>query len=362
MIAAVALSHPKARRNWTRTHLFLVGIFLTVIGLEYATPPPYVFGYLYIGAVLLASMRLGQTATFWVTGIAVGLTLLNLWIPVIEPIQTVTLANRTITILALIVTAWLSDRIQQYETAMMQQNMQIAAQQQLAKIREDFVSTLTHDLKTPLLGAIETLNAFQSEQFGAVTPAQKRAIAVMIRSHHMTLQLVETLMDVYRNDIEGLHLNLNSVELNTLASEAILQLTPLAASRQVHLSLRQGDSDFRQTCWVEADSFQLQRVFNNLITNAINHSLRGNKVDVVINSKYRFGQVQILDEGLGIPAEEFPHLFERFYQGHSDRQAKGTGLGLYLSRQIIESHGGKIWAEQRSPQGTIFSFCLPLER
>jgi two-component system NarL family sensor kinase len=72
--------------------------------------------------------------------------------------------------------------------------------------------------------------------------------------------------------------------------------------------------------------------------------------------------VQILDEGLGIPAEEFPHLFERFYQGHSDRQAKGTGLGLYLSRQIIESHGGKIWAEQRSPQGTIFSFCLPLER
>lgn len=362
MITATALSPVKVMRNWTKTHWSLVGVFLTVIGLEYSTPPPYVFGYLYIGAVLLASVRLGRTATFWVTGIAVGLTFLNLLIPGIEPIRAVTLANRTITILALIVTAWLSDRIQQYETAVMRQNMQIAAQQQLAKVREDFVSTLTHDLKTPLLGAIETLNAFQSEQFGAVTPAQKRAIAVMIRSHHMTLQLVETLMDVYRNDIEGMHLNLNPVELNTLASEAITQLTPLAAARQVHLSLRQGDSDFRQTCWVEADSFQLQRVFNNLITNAINHSLRGNKVEIVIDSKYRSCQVQILDEGQGVSAEELPHLFERFYQSYSNRQAKGTGLGLYLSRQIIESHGGKIWAEQRSPRGAIFTFCLPLER
>ncbi|WLT38166.1 hypothetical protein NON20_22045 [Synechocystis sp. B12] len=183
-------------------------------------------GYLYIGAVLLASVRLGHRATLWVTGTAVVLTLLNLWIPGIEPITPITVANRIITVLALLVTAWLSDRLQQYEAAMVKQQVQLETQIQLAKVREDFVSTLTHDLKTPLLGAIETLNAFQAGQFGAVTHNQQRAIAIMMRSHRMTLQLVETLMDVYRNDTEGLYLHQEPVNLTSLAEEVILQLTP----------------------------------------------------------------------------------------------------------------------------------------
>ncbi|MBE9193855.1 MULTISPECIES: sensor histidine kinase [Synechocystis] len=348
-------------RIWTRTHWLLAILFLIVISLEYSTPPPYVLGYLYIGAVLLASVRLGRRATLWVTGIAVGLTLLNLWIPGIEPITPITLANRIITVLALLVTAWLSDRLQQYEAAMLKQQVQLATQIQLAKVREDFVSTLTHDLKTPLLGAIETLNAFQAGQFGAVTHGQQRAIAIMMRSHRMTLQLVETLMDVYHNDTEGLYLHQEPVNLTSLAEEVILQLTPLATSRQIHLCLRQGNSDFRQTYWVQADALQLQRVFNNLITNAINHSPRGCKVEISLISRNNYFQVQIVDEGRGIPDYDLPNLFERFYQGHGDRQAKGAGLGLYLSRQIIEAHGGKIWAEPHSPQGAIFAFSLPIE-
>lgn len=69
--------------------------------------------------------------------------------------------------------------------------------------------------------------------------------------------------------------------------------------------------------------------------------------------------VKILDNGQGITEEELPHLFERFYQGHSDRHASGSGLGLYLTRQIIEAHGGTIWAENRSPRGALFGFRLP---
>jgi two-component system, NarL family, sensor kinase len=345
--------------NWQKTRWLIVGLFIVVIILEYSTPPPYVFGYLYIGAVLLASVRLGRLATLWVTAIAILLTLLNLLIPGIEPITVVTIANRLITVLALVVTAWLSDRIQQYETAITRQRLQIAAQTQLARVREDFVSTLTHDLKTPLLGAIATLHALQDEQFGTVTAAQRRAIAIMLRSHQMTLQLVETLLDVYHNDTEGLHLHLAAVDVVALAEEAIAHLTPLASTRQVHIRLGYGESNFRPAYWVEADALQLQRVFTNLIANAINHSLRGSSVDVVILSRSGSCHVQVLDEGQGIQPDELPHLFDRFYQGHSDRQAKGTGLGLYLSRQIIEAHGGKIWAEPRIPRGAIFAFRLP---
>lgn len=348
-------------RTWTRAHWFLIVLFLVVIGLEYSTPSPYVFGYLYTGAVLLASAYLGCRATLWVTSMAVGLTLINLWVPGSEAITLITVANRMIAVLALIVTAWLSDRIQRYEAAMLGQQVQLATQAQLAKVREDFISTLTHDLKTPLLGAIETLRAFEAGQFGVVTPPQKRVITIMIRSHRMTLQLVETLMDVYRNDMRKLVLNREPLNLVRLAEEVIVQLTPLATSRQIHLCLRQGGSEFRQSGWVKADAFQVQRVFNNLITNAINHSLRGQRIEILIEFKNNYHQVKILDEGQGIADSEISHLFDRFYQGYGDRQAKGTGLGLYLSRQIIEAHGGTIWAEPRSPQGSIFAFCLPLD-
>lgn len=68
--------------------------------------------------------------------------------------------------------------------------------------------------------------------------------------------------------------------------------------------------------------------------------------------------VQVLDQGQGIATDEMAHLFERFYQGHSDRQAKGTGLGFYPSRQIVEAHGGTIWAESRQPRGAVFAFRL----
>jgi two-component system, NarL family, sensor kinase len=116
---------------------------------------------------------------------------------------------------------------------------------------------------------------------------------------------------------------------------------------------------------VKGDALQLQRVFTNLLVNAINHSRRGDRIEVMLESQPSYQVVKILDTGAGIQPEEFPRLFERFYQGHGDRQAKGSGLGLYLSRQIIEAHNGTIWAENRqslqsgTAQGAIFGFRLP---
>jgi two-component system NarL family sensor kinase len=181
----------------------------------------------------------------------------------------------------------------------------------------------------------------------------------MARSHQTSLQLLETLLDVYRNDTEGLKLELTSVDLTTLAEEVVIALTELAANRRVHLSFSYGNSDWRQSLWVHGDAFQLQRVVSNLLVNAINHSPRGGRVTIVLEQQSSFQVVKILDTGAGIQIQQFPQLFERFYQGHSDRQAKGSGLGLYLSRQIIEAHGGMIWAENIVPNGAMFAFKLP---
>lgn len=348
-------------KSWRLSTAWLVaGLTAIVVILEFSTPSDYVFGYLYIGPILLASRHLSRKSTYQVTLVACALTLLNVWLPSIDIVKVPTLASRLIATLALVVTGILSDRNRVFQQTLLQQQTKLQAQEKIASVREDFAATLAHDLKTPLLGAIETLKAFQRQSFGAVQLAQAEVIATMIRSHQTTLQLVETLLDVYRNDTEGLKLYRSSLDLVEIAEEVAKTLTDLASSRRVSISVNQGSSDFRKFLWINGDDFQLQRVFTNLLTNAINHSPRGGRVEVVLESGSSHQTVKVIDSGAGVKPEELPHLFERFYQGSSDRQAKGSGLGLYLSRQIIEAHGGTIWTENRHPSGAIFAFRLPV--
>ncbi|WP_442923172.1 sensor histidine kinase [Microcoleus sp. A6-C5] len=350
----VLLQEKYLRGRWSIAILFAI-----VIVLEFSTPSEYLFGYFYTGPIILANSRLSRLGKLQITLVAVVLTLLNVFIPPGETIALATVANRAIAIMALGVTGYLSDRNQQYQEAIALAKAQLQSQQQLASIREDFVSTLSHDLKTPMLGAIETIKAFKSAKFGDVTPHQQKVLETMARSHKMSLQLVETLLDVYRNDTEGLKLQLAPVNLVALATEVIATLADLSAARRVYISTSYGESDFRRSLWVNGDAVQLQRVFVNLLTNALNHSPRGGKVEIVMASHSNYQVVKVIDSGLGITAGELSQLFERFYQGNSDRQAKGSGLGLYLSRQIIDAHGGIIWAENKLPHGALFGFRLP---
>jgi two-component system, NarL family, sensor kinase len=346
--------------NLRKSPLFwaIAGLFGLVFTLEIVTPPDYVMGYLYISPILLAKTRLNRNITLLLTTIAVILTLLNIWIPGQEEIHPSMVVNRLTTGLALIVTGILSDRNRQIQQTLAQQQANLQTQSKLASLREDFAATLAHDLKTPILGALETLKAFVRDQFGQVPSNQKSVLNTMIRSHQSSLKLVETLLDVYHNDIEGLQLRRTPINLVELAESTTSALADLATSRHVCISLNYGESDFRTFLWVNGDAFQLQRVFTNLLTNAINHSPRGAKVEVVLGTQSAQPVVKIIDTGAGIQPNEMPNLFDRFYQGESDRQASGAGLGLYLSRQIIEAHDGTIWAENRFPQGAIFGFRL----
>jgi two-component system, NarL family, sensor kinase len=329
------------------TYLWVVVVFSIVIFLEYSTPAAFVFGYLYTGAIVLAPRHLSRQQTVSVTLFAIALTLLNLIFPRHELLDLPTVANRLIASAALLVTGYLSYCNRLYEDEITRQQVHIQTQAQLAGLREDFVSTLTHDLKTPLLGAIETVKSFRSGQFGAVNPTQRKVLEMMSRSHQSTLQLVETVLDVYRNDAEGLSIEPVPLDLRSLMADTITALTALAQDRQIYFKLiSQG-----QSFCVRGDALQLRRVFENLLINAINHAPRGTQVEVILERVGHNQQMQVRDRGPGIAAHELPHLFERFYQGYSNRQAKGSGLGLYLSRQIVEAHGGKIWAQSRQSAG-----------
>lgn len=337
-----------------------VGLMVTIFTFEFLTPSQFIFGYLYTAPILLASVWLRRRRIAQITAIAIALTLLNLWIPDPSQIALATVTNRLIAAMALLVAGFLSDRNRYYQEAITNQQVRLQANEKLIRLREDFTATLTHDLKTPLLGAIEALKAFRDQQFGSVSPTQNQVIQTMTRSHQTSLQLLETLLDIYRNDTEGLSLNLVPVDLTRLAEETVNTLLDLAASRRVHLSFNYGDSQIRRSLPVNGDRLQLQRVFTNLLVNAINHSRRGDRVEISLESQASYQVVKIVDTGSGIHPDELPHLFEQFYQGQSDRQATGTGLGLYLSRQIIAAHGGTIWAENQKPTGALFGFKLPI--
>lgn len=336
----------------------IIILFLVIIVLDFATPSPYIFGYLYVAPILLSNYRLNRSDVELVTLISVVLTLLNLLVPGEDIIKLEGLTNRILVVLALLLTAFLSKQNRQYQETLTRQRVELETEKRLATLREDFASTLTHDLKTPLLGGIETLKAFEQEKFGPVSLPQHKVLGIMIRSHRNTLQLVETLLDIYKNDTQGLHIETEPLDIVPLAEMAIASLIELASARSVYIQHRDLDTEFRHSCWVKGDALQLHRVFVNLLTNAINHSQRGGKVEVIFSTSEGYHIVEVADQGQGITDKELPLLFERFYQGHGDRQATGTGLGLYLCRQIIEAHGGKIWVRQRSPQGAVFAFSL----
>jgi two-component system NarL family sensor kinase len=347
----------KLRSHYLRPFWLIFLFFLIITILDFSTPPDYEYAYLYVGPILLSNAYFGKNATLQATGISFVLTILDIWFPYQTIIRTSTIVSRIIAGLALTVTGFLSNRNRQYQQAILQQEAKLLAQEELSGLRENFASTLAHDLKTPLLGAIETLRFIEEGNLSPIV--QKTILSTIIKSHQDSLQMVETLLNVYRNDSEGLHLDLVPVNLVEIAENAAISLMGLSISRRISISFDCDNSDFRQFVWVNGDTLQLKRVFFNLLTNAINHSPRGSKIFVIWERGTSYHTTKIIDNGAGITIQEIPHLFEKFYQGNGNRQAKGSGLGLYLSRQIIEAHNGKIWAENLEPNGAIFAFRLP---
>ncbi|MGA7936323.1 MAG: HAMP domain-containing sensor histidine kinase, partial [Kovacikia sp.] len=236
------------------------------------------------------------------------------------------------------------------------QKAQLQAREELAKAQTDFIATLTHDLKTPLLGAQQTLSFFTQEQFGTITPQQRVVLETLQKSNYKQLALVDTLLAIYRNDLSGLSLKKQRLDLDELCAEQIMALQELALSREIDLVYEGLD---QAQC--EVDDLQLSRVIANLVGNAINHTPRAGHVSVQLLRAQGEYRLLVEDNGSGIPPADLKRIFDRFYQSENTRHMPGTGLGLYLARQIVEAHGGRIWAANRPEGGCLFGVSLPCE-
>ena len=226
---------------------------------------------------------------------------------------------------------------------------------QIARQREDFVSWMTHDLRTPIVAAERMLMLFQQGALGELSPGMEEAITTMARSNRNLLAMVNTLLEVYRYEAGRKNLIFSPVNLQQILQEVVQELSPLADEKKLNLNYQSPEN---LNSKVVGDRMELHRVFTNLIGNAIKFTDKGS-VEVRLSNCPNHSEpssswvmVEIQDTGSGISLEDQKMVFERFRQGNHKRS--GSGLGLHLSKKIIETHQGTIELKSDVGKGSLF--------
>ncbi len=224
---------------------------------------------------------------------------------------------------------------------------------QMANLRADFVSRFTHDLRIPLVASNRILKLLLEGRFCDVSPQLQEIINTMIGSNQDLLEMVNTLLEVYRHEAGCKTLKITACNIQELVSEVVQELTPLAEEKGLNVNLNRDET----ATTVMGDRVELRRVLTNIIGNAIKFTDKGS-VNIHCYVNLTDININIQDTGPGISKQDQAILFERFRQGKHQRS--GSGLGLYLSRCIIEAHQGTIDVTSEPGQGSTFTIRLPL--
>ncbi|MGJ3249425.1 MAG: ATP-binding protein [Elainellaceae cyanobacterium] len=239
----------------------------------------------------------------------------------------------------------------------------------IAKQREDFVSRLTHDLRTPLIAADRMFQLIQDGMFGDISPSLQQAMATMVKNNKDLLQMVNNLLEVYRHEAGRKELTLSPFDIQSLLQEVVDELNPLACEKGLTLKLHvEPDSDAFQS--FVGDRLELRRVLTNLVGNAIKFTQQGTinirmaeftpSPHCDLSDHQSWVEIDVQDTGPGISSHEQQEIFKRFRQGRERRS--GSGLGLHLSRIIVEEHQGSIEVNSDSDEGSVFTVRLPIRQ
>ncbi len=335
----------------------IIGLMFAVFAvLDFSTPSAYILAYLYTLPILLAVAYCSSQFSKLLIALGVCLTLLNIVMPVSHLTELPPVINRLLASASILMTAFTMMRYRHYQEALQAQRALLNSERQVSQMREDFIATLTHDLKTPLLGARSALSHFQDKQFGPVTGEQTDVLAAVLRGNARQLLLVEDLLATYKNDQQGVDLKMAPLDLDELIADALLEIQTLAQGRRIHLNY----TCQRKPPLILGEASQLRRVLANLLHNALNYTPADGAIQVTLTEALQHLDVRIQDSGPGLPPDALEKIFHRFYRADSSREVVGTGLGLYLSRQLIQAHRGTLRAENVDTGGASFIFTLPI--
>ena len=236
----------------------------------------------------------------------------------------------------------------------------MAAQlEELDRLKAEFVSIATHELKTPVNVMLGYLQLLQENVYGELNDRQREIAATMVSQTQQLSRLIRQLLDVSRFDAGGGKLETRPVVLSEFLDDLERAFRVLALQREVSFEVKSDRDIPHEVLW---DPVRMNEVLGNLLSNAFKFTNKGGRVSLVVGREGDQVRMEVSDTGAGIPREQIPHIFEKFYQ--ADTQAplalRGAGLGLAIAKSIVTAHGGSIEVESRVGVGTTFAIRLPV--
>lgn len=226
---------------------------------------------------------------------------------------------------------------------------------ELDEMKNEFVNTVSHDLKNPINTIM--LSSELLTRVGTLNDEQEQMQERIVRTAVYMNELVMDLLDLGKIQA-GLDLHPKTFDLTQLIQDVVQDVEFSAEQKQQQVVFEHQDS-----VNIHADKRRIKQVLLNLVGNAIKYTPDGGQITVMVteNDKQNGVEVSVADNGIGIPAQDLPYVFDKFYrvQSKETHNIKGTGLGLAITRSIVEAHNGRIWVNSTPGQGTTFAFSLP---
>jgi len=223
--------------------------------------------------------------------------------------------------------------------------------------KSDFLATMSHELRTPLNAIIGFSEVLHEQMFGELNERQLAYVDDVLEAGRHLLSLINDVLDLAKIEAGKMELELSQIELPNLLQSAISMHSERAARSGLTTSLSTEPDEITIT----ADERRVRQIVFNLLSNAIKFTPEHGRVDVTARLDDGYAEVAVADTGPGIAAQDQETIFEEFEQTIDGKQAEGTGLGLPLSRKLVELHGGRLWVESQPGRGSTFRFTLPVE-
>jgi signal transduction histidine kinase len=234
----------------------------------------------------------------------------------------------------------------------------VTREKMVEKLKTEFVSLSAHQLRTPLSAIKWTLKMFLEGDLGKITEEQKEYLGKTYQSNERMIGLINDLLNVTRIE-EGRYLyKLEAADPAVLVQDVVDSLKEQIKNRNIKFTFLKPKKKISE---IKADEEKIKLVIYNLLANALAYTPQGRSISIFIEEEGGEVKIGVKDEGIGIPKDQQGRIFTKFFRGANAMKVDtgGSGLGLYISKNIVEAHGGSIWFESEEGKGTTFYFKIP---
>ena len=230
-----------------------------------------------------------------------------------------------------------------------EENARIQAQ------RENFVASLSHDLKNPTIAQIRALELFLKGSFGKIPPKQREIIEMVLDSCKYMNAMLASLLTTYKYDKGSIKLSNDNVSLIELAEECVSEVTYLAKDKEIVIEI----NNLAENPCIYGDRVQLKRVVMNLLSNSIKYAFKNSKIRIKVYNEEKYTCYCIENKSMYMNPEKCKKIFAKYVSFANSHKEFGIGLGLYASKKIVEAHEGLIYVHSYKNERNIFGFKIP---